>query len=285
MESSVKMSEWFVEEDNKEIRFSCKIDKTLFEGKSDYQDVKVVNTLAYGKMLILDGCVMLTETDEFVYHELISHVPLCYHKNPRNVLVIGGGDGGTVREVLKHKEVEKVVLCEIDKMVVDVSKKFFPEVAGELDNKRAEVFIGDGIDYIARHENAFDIILVDSTDPVGPGEGLFTKDFYKSVSRALRPGGIVALQSESPWFRKPFLERIQNNVAGAFEHKKAYIGPVTTYPRGLWSWTMASHDATLFDAPNLERFRAVSKGLKYLTEGMLTTVFDIPAFFKEKINS
>lgn len=278
------MSEWFVEEDNKELQFSYKIDKTLFEGKSDYQDVKVVNTLAYGKMLVLDGCVMLTETDEFVYHEMIAHIPLCYHRNPKNVLVIGGGDGGTVREVLKHKDVEKVTLCEIDKMVVDVSKRFFPEVASELDNPRAEVMIGDGIDYISKHENAFDIILIDSTDPIGPGEGLFTKDFYKSVAKALKPGGLVALQSESPWYRKELLARIQNNVGGAFPHKRPYVGPVPTYPRGLWSWTIAAQNEKLLKAPNLDRFKQVAPSLKYLTEGILTTAFDIPPFFKEKVS-
>ena len=277
------MSEWFTEKDEKGLQFSYKVKETLFEGKSSYQSVKVFDTETYGRMLVIDDFVMLTEADEFVYHEMIAHVPLCYHKNPKTVLVIGGGDGGTVREVLKHPSVEKVTLCEIDQLVVDASKKYFPQVAGELENKRAEVFIGDGIEYIRQHKSAFDIILVDSTDPIGPGEGLFTKDFYKSVSEALKPGGIVALQSESPWYEPEFLQRIQDNVKGAFSHVKPYVGPVPTYPRGLWSWTMASNDETNFAGLDSEKFSNISKGLKFLTQSLLKNIFDIPPFFKDKL--
>ena len=129
-------------------------------------------------MLTLDGYVMITETDEFVYHEMISHVPIAYHKNPKDILVIGGGDGGTVRELVKYQCVESVT-SEIDKMVVDASREFFPEVAGELNNPKVTVKIGDGIDFVKNQESKFDIILVDSTDPIGPGEGLFTKEFYQ----------------------------------------------------------------------------------------------------------
>lgn len=277
------MSDWFVENDANELQFGYRFNKTLFEGKSPFQDVKVIETEAYGKMLTLDGYVMITETDEFVYHEMISHVPVAYHKDPKDILVIGGGDGGTVRELVKYQGVESVTLCEIDKMVVDASREFFPEVASELDNPKVTVKIGDGIDFVKNQENKFDIILVDSTDPIGPGEGLFTKEFYKGVARALRPGGIVALQSESPWYKKELLMRIQNNVASAFPHIKPYVAPIPTYPRGLWSWTMASLDESCYNEPNLKRFSEVKNGLKYLTEGQLKNVFDIPPFFKEKL--
>ena len=279
------MSEWFFENDSNKLKFGYKIKETLFQEKSPFQDIKVYETEAYGKMLVIDDFVMLTETDEFVYHEMIAHIPLCYYKKEaKRVLVIGGGDGGTVREVLKHKSVEKVVLCEIDELVVTASKKFFPQVAGDLDDPRAEVFIGDGIEYTKKHKNSFDIILVDSTDPIGPGEGLFTKDFYQSVKEALVPGGIVALQSESPWYKPEFLKRIQDNVSHAFPHVKPYVGPVPTYPRGLWSWTMASEDLSNFENPSIEKFSSFGKELNFLTETSVKNIFDIPPFFKRKLN-
>lgn len=278
------MSDWFFEKDEGRLQFGYKTKKTLFHETSPFQDVKVLETEAYGKMLVIDNFVMITETDEFVYHEMITHPPLCYYKGtPKKVLVIGGGDGGTVREVLKHSSVEKVVLCEIDKLVVEASKKFFPQVSGELDNPRAEVLIGDGIEYVKQHKNEFDIILVDSTDPIGPGEGLFTKDFYKSVREALVPGGIVALQSESPWYEPDLLRRIQANVGSAFSHSRAYMGPVPTYPRGLWSWTMASENPENLRNPSLEKFSVFEESLSFLTKSQLSNLFDIPPFFKKKL--
>lgn len=277
------MSDWFIEKDANELSFGYSVNKTLFEGKSPFQEVKVYETKAYGKMLVIDGFVMLTETDEFVYHEMISHIPMSYHKDPKDILVIGGGDGGTVRELVKYKGVESVTLCEIDKLVVDVSRKFFPKVAGELDHKKVTVKIGDGIDYVKNQENKFDVVLVDSTDPIGPGEALFTKEFYQGVAKALKPGGIVALQSESPWYEAKILNRIQENVSSAFPIVKPYVAPIPTYPRGLWSWTMASHSEENFVKPNLDRFAEVKEGMKYLTPSQVTNVFDIPPFLKEKL--
>ena len=193
--------EWFVENENDEIKYAYAINETLFHTKSEFQDIKVVDTKAYGRMLIIDQFVMLTEEDEFVYHEMLAHIPALYHPNPRKIAIIGGGDGGTVRELLKHPSVEEIVLCEIDAEVVNVCKKFFPTVSARIDDPRVELFIGDGIDFVSKQKNAFDMVLIDSTDPIGPGEGLFTSTFYKNVATALWLG-LAAAQTESPWGRK-----------------------------------------------------------------------------------
>lgn len=277
------MELWFTEQEQDHIRVSWKADDVLFRGQSEYQTVEVINTKAYGRMLILDGCVMITEADEFVYHEMISHIPAVIHKDPRVVVVIGGGDGGTVRELLKHKSIERIVLCEIDGMVVDACRKFFPEVASGLDDPRVEVRIGDGVAYMKELNQEVDIAIIDSTDPIGPGEGLFSGDFYKSVARAMRPGGVMVAQSESPWYTKEMLGRIHRNISAGFAHRRSYIGAIPTYPRGLWSWTMASNTAfnpTQFDQ---QRFAAVAGDLKYLTPARVSSVFDLPPFYAEKI--
>lgn len=279
------MSEWFIEQESNELSFGYHVRNTLFKKKSPYQEVKVLDTMAYGKMLVIDNFVMLTEMDEFIYHEMISHIPLCYHKNPQHVLVIGGGDGGTVREIVKHEEVVKVTLCEIDQLVVDVSKKFFPSVSSELTHEKVEVIIGDGIEYIRKHKGSFDVIIIDSTDPIGPGEGLFTSAFYSSVSEALKPNGIVTLQSESPWYSSSLLNRIQSNVSKSFTVTKPFIAPIPTYPRGLWSWTMASNSRDNFLSPDLDRFENIANSLRYLTKNQLINIFDIPPFFRDKIGN
>ena len=275
------MSAWFVEEEKNLLKYGYAYDKKLFSSQSKYQSVQVVNTLAYGKMLILDDFVMLTESDEFVYHELIAHIPMLLHNSAKKVVVIGGGDGGTIRELLKHDSIEEIILCEIDGMVIDVCKKYFPKVAGELDHNKVSVKILDGVEYIKTLDHCTDLIIVDSTDPIGPGEGLFTKDFYKSVYKALK-----VAQSESPWADAKFLNRIHQNIAGGgFSTIKPYIGSVPTYPRGLWSWTLASKSEIDFNE-QIEKIptEKISSDLKYLTKDILKNIFNLPKFYKDKLN-
>jgi spermidine synthase len=275
------MPQYFVENLDPSIHFE--VTEVLLNTKTDFQSLQVLDTKNLGKVMVLDDCVMITQKDEFVYHEMIAHIPVCYHESPKTVVVIGGGDGGTVRELVKHKEIEKVILCEIDAGVIDAAKKFFPEVACGLEDPRVEVRVGDGIAYMKTLENEVDIVLVDSTDPVGPGEGLFTKEFYQSVKRALKSDGIMTAQSESPWLEKEFLLKIKNNIAAGFDHIKPYIGSVPTYPMGLWSWTMASNvnlDSSRF---NKERFSKVSENLQYLTTGMASNAFELPPFYRKKL--
>ena len=172
---------------------AIKAGKILFSKQSDFQKVEVFETEStLGRVLTLDDLMMTTEGDEYHYHEMIAHIPMMHHINPESVLVIGGGDGGTVREVLKHKSVKKVVLCEIDGMVIDACKEFLPTISCGLSDPRVEIKVEDAIEFIKDKKNEYDIVLIDSTDPMGPGEGLFTEEFYTNVKNSLKKGGIVA---------------------------------------------------------------------------------------------
>lgn len=277
------MSLWITEEDPQGIRTSFSTEKILYKQKSEFQDIEVVETKAYGKMLLLDSFVMITDSDEFVYHEMITHVPVCLHKAPKHVVVIGGGDGGTVRELLKHNEIEKITLCEIDALVIETSKKFFPAMAASMDNSRVDVRIGDGIKYIKELKSAADIIIIDSTDPMGPGEGLFSQSFYSNVARALRPNGLMAAQTESPWHQEKILKKISHNIKSNFPYCYPYIGAVPTYPKGLWSWTVAGRELFNPNDFNHERFKIVENSLSYLNEEVFKSCFALPTFFRKKL--
>lgn len=274
------MQDWFIETEKNQLQHGFLVKQRLFAEQSEFQKVEVFETETYGKMLALDGFVMLTDGDEFVYHEMIAHVPVCFHKDPKKIVVIGGGDGGTVRELLKHDCVEEVILCEIDPLVIDVSRKYFPKVAGALDDKRVTVKVGDGIAYMKTLSSEVDVVIVDSTDPIGPGEGLFTGDFYRSAAKAIKPDGLIVAQSESPWDASPTIKRIYNNMKCGFKFVKPYTGSIPTYPRGLWSWSLASQSDIREADANIERFHNVASGLKYLTEGRMKTLFDLAPFHK-----
>ncbi len=276
------MSDWLYEEEDGQLRYGYALGAKLAHVKSSFQDIKVVTSLAYGKILLLDDIVMITERDEFVYREMIAHVPLCNHPSPRDVLVIGGGDGGVVREVVRYPEINTVTLCEIDGAVLEVCQQHFPALTEGLQDERVKIEIADGLQFLARCAPAsYDVVIVDSTDPVGPGLCLFTPEFYRTAARALRPDGLMVAQTESPWARPELLQRINHSLKTAFVHVHPYLATVPTYPRALWSWTLASH-ATLAPANFVrERFQTVSPRLRYLTAELMTSSFHLPRFFAD----
>lgn len=238
----------------------------------------VVETLQYGNMLVLDGCVMTTDKDEFVYHEMLAHVPLHTHPNPKKVLVVGGGDGGIIREVIKHPSVERAVLAEIDGRVIEVSKTYFPHIASALSDPRVDVQVTDGIVHVEQHPGEYDVILVDSTDPIGPAVGLFSKAFYQSVHRALKPDGIFAAQTESPFANKELITRIQQDVREIFPRTHLYLASIPTYPTGLWSFTIGSkqHDPLAVTESRVEDTR-------YYTAAVHQAAFALPKFVQELV--
>ncbi|KAG6398800.1 hypothetical protein SASPL_140270 [Salvia splendens] len=205
---------------------SLKVEKILFQGKSDYQNAIVFQSSTYGKVLVLDGVIQLTERDECSYQEMITHLPLCSIPNPKKVLVIGGGDAGVLREVSRHSSVEKIDICE-------VSKKFFPSVAIGFDDPRVTLHIGDGVAFLkAAPEGTYNAVIVDSSDPIGPAQELFEKPFFESVARALRPGGVVCTQAESIWLHMHIIEGIVANCSQVFKGSINYAWTtVPTYPR------------------------------------------------------
>jgi spermidine synthase len=218
------------------------VDAVLHEGRTDFQDVLVFENRLFGRVLVLDGVVQLTERDNHIYHEMIAHVPLMAHGAARRVLIIGGGDGGTLKEVLKHP-VECVVMVEIDGQVIDVSRRFFPEVSGgAFDDPRASVIVGDGVGYVARTDSTFDAVIVDSTDPVGPGEALFTAAFYRQCRNLLAPGGMIVVQSGAPFYQPGQLRGVCGRLSCAFPAVRPFMAPVPTYAGGMLALVAAGED-------------------------------------------
>lgn len=281
---------WFTERDDN-IALSMKHDGKLYSQQSPFQKVEVYNTLAYGNMLTLDGMVMCTEKDEYVYHEMITHIPMLTHGSVKNALVIGGGDGGTVRELVKHESIENVVMVEIDQLVIDASKVHFSQLASALDHEKLELRIEDGIKYVENcKENEFDLVIVDSTDPVGPGEGLFTKAFYSQVYRILNEGGAMVTQSESPRFNSKVFKEIYVCYGEIFgdDNVYCYLAYIPTYPTGMWSFSYSTkggrHPSKDFNNAAVEAFTSQNP-LKYYNPHIHKAAFALPNFVREMLKS
>jgi spermidine synthase len=272
---------WFTEKQTPNLGYSCKLTRTLHDEQTEYQHLAVVETLQFGRMLILDGMVMTTEADEFVYHEMISHIALCTHPNPQNVLVVGGGDGGAIREILKHPGVEHAVLAEIDRRVVEVSQEYLPTIAGALTDSRVTLAIGDGVEHVRQNKGKYDVILIDSTEPIGPAVGLFSREFYREVHEALTVDGIMVAQSESPFVNPDVIQMIHQNLTGIFALKRLYTAAIPTYPSGLWSFTLASKK---YDPLQADLARAKSLVTKYYSPEIHRGAFMLPRFVEELVN-
>ncbi|WP_232058399.1 polyamine aminopropyltransferase [Nibribacter ruber] len=277
---------WFTERDEN-IALSLKhTGDQLYKKQSPYQKVEVFETLAYGNMLTLDGMVMCTQKDEYVYHEMITHVPMLSHGNVKRALVIGGGDGGTVRELLRHEQIEEVVLVEIDELVIEACKLHLPETASAFDHPKLKLLVEDGIKYIQECANeSFDLIIVDSADPVGPGEGLFTAEFYGQVYRCLTANGIMITQSESPRFNTKVFVEIYDTYKGIFGQEKVhcYLAAIPTYPTGTWSFSFSSKGNVHPKDVNMDVAAAFSRehNLRYYNEDIHQAAFALPNFVKD----
>ncbi|MCI1274006.1 MAG: polyamine aminopropyltransferase [Clostridiaceae bacterium] len=261
-----------------------KAKEVLFSKQSPFQKVEVIDTdSTLGKILTLDDLMMVTEGDEFHYHEMIAHIPMMHHKAPKSVLIIGGGDGGTIREVLKHKTVERVVLCEIDGLVIEASKKFFPTVACELDNPKVEILVQDAIEYIKNKKDEFDIVLIDSTDPMGPGEGLFTEEFYTNVKNSLKKGGIMAAQSESPFANPEEIRKMYVLLKKVFPITATYTSNMPTYPGGYWAWAFCSEDVKPLSYFAEDRYEDIKKSCKMYNREYHNARFALPEYLKKAL--
>ena len=230
------MEMWYTEEQTKNVRFSLRCDKQKYSVQSDFQRIEIFSTPEFGDVLVLDDRVMLTQKDEFIYHEMIAHVPMATNPNIKNVLVIGAGDGGTVRELTRYKTVENIDMVEIDRMVVDACKEFLPTVSSRLSDPRVHIFIDDGLRFVRNVENQYDLIIVDSTDPIGPGEGLFTTEFYGNCYKALNEEGILVNQHESPFYQtySKAMKQAHRKIVEFFPVCKVYQAHIPTYPSGHW---------------------------------------------------
>ncbi|MFZ8934249.1 MAG: polyamine aminopropyltransferase [Bacteriovoracaceae bacterium] len=273
------MSEFWTTEVHRDIyEMKYKSLKKLYSQKSEYQQVDVVETKGYGKMLLNDGLVMVTERDEFVYHDMIAHPALFVHPNPKKVLVIGGGDGGTAREVLRHKGVEKCVMVEIDELVVNACKEFIPQTSCVFDNPRLELIIGDGVEYVANTKEKFDVILVDSTDPIGPATPLFGVDFYKNINLILNDDGIVISQAESPYYEVEAQTSLLKVLNQVFQNLFIYNFSNLTYPGGLWSFSFATKKYHPIEDFNEARVKDSELSFQYYNPRIHRSSFSLPQF-------
>ncbi|ARK32805.1 spermidine synthase [Halalkalibacter krulwichiae] len=274
------MELWYTEKQTERFGITAKIKQTLHTEQTEFQKLDMIETEEFGNMLVLDGMVMTTEKDEFVYHEMVAHVPLFTHPNPKHVLVVGGGDGGVIREVLKHPSVEKATLVEIDGKVIEYSKKYLPTIAGALEDSRVDVQVDDGFMHIAKAENQYDVIMVDSTEPVGPAVKLFEKGFYEGISRALKEDGIFVAQTDNPWFQKELVSKVHSDVKEIFPITRLYTANIPTYPSGLWTFTIGSKK---HDPLTVEKSRFHDIETKYYTKELHTACFALPKFVADLI--
>lgn len=236
------MDLWYTEEHSKEAKFSIKVLRQLYSVQSPFQKIDILESEEFGRFFTLDGYMMVTEKDEFIYHEMIVHVAMATNLNIKKVLVIGAGDGGTVRELTRYPTIEHIDMVEIDKMVVDVCKEFLPQTACKLDDPRVHLYFEDGLRYIRSKENEYDLIIVDSTDPFGPGEGLFTKEFYGNCFKALTEDGILVNQHENAYYTSfaQSMRRAHCRIVNLFPICKVYQAHIPTYPSGHWLFGFAS---------------------------------------------
>jgi spermidine synthase len=234
------MVRFFENEPYSPIEYAYKVERVLYKGKSKYQEILVIENPYFGRMLILDGIVQFTEKDEFFYHEMLAHVVMHAHPGPTHIAVIGGGDGGIIREVLKHRTVEKVYFVEIDEEVIRISKEFFPAISSRIDDPKVELKIMDGADFIKDYSDAIDVIIVDSTDIIGFARALFTEDFFRSVLEALRPAGLFVTHSESLHFHLDIVVEVQQVLKKAFPIVALYSAPIATYPGNWWAFSIGS---------------------------------------------
>jgi len=281
-----QMELWFSEAHSKHVKLSIRVERQLFSGHSDFQRIDVFESREFGRFLTLDGYMMLTERDEFIYHEMITHVPMAVHPSPTRVLVIGAGDGGVIRELTRYSHVQHIDLVEIDPMVVEVSRKFLLQTACSLDDPRVHIHYEDGLRWVRKCEDAYDLIIVDSTDPFGPGEDLFTKEFYGNCFKALKEDGIMVNQHESPFYEQDAIamQRAHKRIVESFPISRVYQAHIPTYPSGHWLFGFASkkyHPVRDFDVAT---WKSLGLKTKYYTTRLHVGAFLLPAYVEELLS-
>ncbi len=277
------MELWFSEPHTPDVKLSIRVDRQLYSGQSELQQIEVFESPEFGRFLVLDGYIMLTEKDEFIYHEMLVHVPMAVHPNVKKVLVIGAGDGGAVRELVRYPEIERIDLVEIDEEVIKVSMDYLPMVSFELRNKKVKIHIEDGLKFVRSKVNEYDLIIVDSTDPFGPGEGLFTKEFYGNCYKALKEDGIMVNQHESPFYEADATAcmRAHKRIVESFPISRVYQAHIPTYPSGHWLFGFASKKYHPVHDMDAERWLGRELETKYYTPRLHEGAFCLPAYVEK----
>ena len=279
------MEMWFSEFHTKDVKHSLRVTRHLYAKKSNYQQIDIFETPEFGRVLVLDGNVMLTERDEFIYDEMITHVPMAVHSGIRDILVIGAGDGGVVRELTRYDRVRRIDLVEMDPQVVEACREFLPGNACRMDARRVHIYFENALRFIRSRENAYDLIIVDSTDPFGPSEGLFTREFYGRCFNALRPDGIMVNQQGSPFYAEDAeaMQRSHKRIVNTFPISKVYQAHIPTYAAGYWLFGFASKKYHPINDLKADEWQALNLRTRYYTPRLHAGAFVLPAFLEEML--
>lgn len=280
------MELWYTEQHTDQVRFSIKVDKQIVSRQSEYQRIDLFESEEFGKILSLDGCLMVTEKDEFIYHDMMVHIPMATNPNIKRVLVIGAGDGGSIRELTRYSMIEQIDMVEIDKEVVNVCKEYLPQTACKLEDKRVNIVYEDGLKFVRTKANAYDLILVDSTDPFGPGEGLFTKEFYGNCYNALSEEGILINQHESTYYSsyQESMKRAHQRIKEMFPICKVYQAHIPTYPSGHWLFGFASKKYDPIKDLDADKWNELGIKTKYYNTELHKGSFAIPNYVLERLD-
>lgn len=281
------MQLWFSEMHTPDVKLDIKLKKHLYSGQSDFQRIDIYDTYEFGRMLMLDGYTMLTEKDEFVYHDMLTHVPMAINPNIKKVLVIGAGDGGIVRELVRYSTIERIDMVEIDKMVVDACRAHLPLTACSLDNPRVNLFYEDGLRFVRQKTDEYDLIVVDSTDPLGPGEGLFTKEFYGNCYNALTVDGIMVNQMGGTVYEGDIagMQRSFKRIKSTFEIATAYQAHVSTYPGGFWLLGYGSKAKPPFEQLDADAWNKLGIETKYYNTDLHKASFVMPNHVRKLLSN
>ncbi len=276
------MDLWFSEFHTPDVKHSIRVTRHLYSKRSEYQQIDIFDTPEFGRVLSLDGNVMLTERDEFIYDEMITHVPMAVHPNIRDVLVIGAGDGGVVRELARYENIRRIDLVEMDPQVIEACRVWLPENACRLDDSRVHIFFDNALRFIRRRTDAYDLIIVDSTDPFGPSEGYFTREFYGICYNALHDDGIMVNQQGSPFYKQDAeaMQRSHKRIVSTFPISRVYQAHIPTYAAGYWLFGFASKKYHPIDDLCAEKWLAHNLKTKYYTTKLHVGAFYLPAFLE-----
>ena len=279
------MELWFSEFHTPDVKHSLRVNRHLYSKKSDYQQIDIYDTPEFGKVLTLDGNVMLTERDEFIYDEMITHVPMAVHPNVQDVLVIGAGDGGVVKELARYECIQSIDLVEMDEQVVNACRQYLPENACRLDDKRVHIYFDNALRFIRRRHAQYDLIIVDSTDPFGPSEGYFTREFYGICYNALKDDGIMVNQQGSPFYRHDAqaMQRSHKRIVNTFPISRVYQAHIPTYAAGYWLFGFASKKYHPIDDFDREKWKSLHLKTNYYTVRLHAGAFFLPAFLEEML--
>ena len=279
------MELWYTENHTDNVKFSIRVDKHLKSAESEYQRIDIFESKEFGKILTLDGYLMVTEKDEYIYHEMITHIPMAVNPDIKNILVTGAGDGGTVRELTRYNHVENIDMVEIDEMVVEICREYLPQTASRLSDPRVHIFYQDGLRFVRSKENEYDLIIVDSTDPFGVGEGLFTKEFYGNCYKALKDDGILVNQHESTFYASysNSMKRAHSRIKSTFPIALVYQAHIPTYPSGHWLFGFASKKYDPRSDLKSEWWNSLGIKTKYYNTILHTGCFAIPNNVRDQL--